>query len=68
MIYETTAFHTVINKGSPETILQEAPYLSRDDLSSYLSQGYYFWDNDLRRAEEWGKEKYGDNFLILNII
>ncbi len=49
----TTGYHTVEDRGNPDYIEMEAPFLcERDD--AWLGHGYYFWDTNITWAHEWG--------------
>lgn len=37
----------------------------KDPHYPFLGEGYYFWDFNLKRAQEWGKKNYGNDYKIL---
>lgn len=58
----------------PEFTEQDAPFLAKNpkDLNidkkyQFLGQGYYFWDYNIRRAHNWGRTHYRDEYMILEL-
>lgn len=51
---ELELFHNCRAEGNKDTL--DVPFLSRKN-HQWLSQGYYFWTDSLRFAENWGKGK-----------
>lgn len=40
---------------------------SNSNKLQFLGEGYYFWDNNLKRAHRWGKTHYDGKYLIMQI-
>jgi hypothetical protein len=66
---ETIGHHTCLNKGGQKYVYDNAPFLAEyddeDKNKPYLGQGYYFWDNNLAMAHEWGKVHCHNEYCIL---
>ncbi len=59
---QTIGYYTVEDRNNPKEILEAGPFFcGRGD--AWLSPGYYFWDNDIRRAHDWGKG-YRKSYVI----
>lgn len=53
----TEIYQTLEDKGNPDQIEAEGPYLcTRPD--AWLGQGYYFWESHLDNAHWWGESCY----------
>lgn len=57
-------YHTCSNRGSRDTILESAPFLSRPQ-KQWLSQGYYFWPESEDLAQIWGRVGYHSQYAII---
>lgn len=64
MSYRTIGYHTVEDRGNIDYIEEHAPFKCKNKWA-WLSDGYYFWENDYERAFEWGENNYSDGFVIL---
>jgi len=58
---KTKGHHTLENRGNAERIKQ--PFLSKykgvdNPHNPFLGEGYYFWDNNMGMAHEWGRVRY----------
>jgi hypothetical protein len=66
---QTIGHHTCLNKGGRKFVYENAPFLSefyeKDADRPYLGQGYYFWDNNLEMAKEWGRSHCHNDYCIL---
>jgi len=66
---KTIGHHTCKKEGSKEKVLKEAPYIAEynyeKDKLQFLGTGYYFWDNNIKMAQFWGKNHYNNNYYIL---
>ena len=64
MKYTTIGYHTVEDRGNPEFIKANAPFkCTRGD--AWLSHGFYFWDEDFKRAKDWGEKAYKKNGYVI---
>lgn len=65
----TIGHHTCSNKGGCTYVSQNAPFISyydeEEEKTPFLGTGYYFWDNDLKRAHWWGRKHYKGEYCIL---
>jgi hypothetical protein len=55
-------FQTVSDKGNPNIVESEGPFLGRKN--PWLGQGYYFWDNLIKRAHWWGDTHCHGQYMI----
>jgi hypothetical protein len=57
------------SKETYHKVLHENKFLetSKNDYD-WLGHGIYFWEQDYRRALDWAKEKYGNNFGVIGAI
>lgn len=63
-----TIGHHVCRKATKAYLLKNAPFRSvfgKKDSASYLGDGFYFWDDNIERAHQWGKEHYKGYYSIL---
>lgn len=58
-------YHTCSNKGTEESILAEAPFLSKEN-GQWLSQGYYFWSDNDHYAKAWGVQSYSGKYAVIS--
>ena len=66
-MHQTHGFHTVRDSGDADWIEANAPFLCKH-RRAWLSAGYYFWEKDEERAEQWGRFAYlnqGEDYVIL---
>jgi len=58
---KTKGHHTLENRGNADRIKQPSlsKYKGEDDPHNpFLGEGYYFWDNNIGMAHEWGRIRY----------
>lgn len=60
---KTKAYHTISDRGNPEQIKSEAPFIGKRE-NPWLSIGYYFWDDDIDQAHKWGRDGYQGKYVI----
>lgn len=65
--------HTCKKDGGSKFVLQNAPFLAKDDKSAkkfqFLGSGFYFWEDDINQAHYWGQVRYGeDNYFIVQFV
>lgn len=51
---------------TPEKI-KESEENKKEPKYQFLGAGFYFWDNNIKRAHRWGRQHYQNNYLILEI-
>lgn len=59
-------FHACELNGDPDHILNVAPFLSEDNDRQWLTQGYYFWIEDVDLAHRWGSKSVKGDYVILH--
>lgn len=64
MNYSTIGHHTVEDRDNIDYIENHAPFKC-SNRRAWLSYGYYFWEQDLERAIEWGKKNYLNGYVII---
>jgi hypothetical protein len=61
--------HACGKEGGHDVVLDKSPFPSKEDKKKgyfpFLSEGFYFWDNNISLAHVWGKAHYQDNYYIL---
>ncbi len=68
-----TIGHHTCQKSTEVYLLTNAPFKSCRSSENdtvcypYLGEGYYFWDNNLKSAEWWGKTHYNNSYSIIKI-
>ena len=60
---KVTIFQTLDDKGNPDDVHRDGPYICRWE-NAWLGHGYYFWEIFLNSAQWWGKSRYKDNYII----
>lgn len=60
-------FHACRQDGGPEHVKANSPFLSEDNRRQWLTQGYYFWVEDIALAEEWGKSSVTGEYAIVRV-
>lgn len=56
--------HHTCSKNNGETyVLENAPFISK--FSDFLSEGYYFWDDNIEMAKVWGYNHYKNDYFII---
>lgn len=63
-----TVGHHVCRKGTKAYLQKNAPFRSvsgKNDSALYLGDGFYFWDDNIERAHQWGKVHYKGDYSIL---
>ncbi|MEJ1369410.1 MAG: hypothetical protein RPU35_14620 [Candidatus Sedimenticola sp. (ex Thyasira tokunagai)] len=60
-----TGFHTCKPGGGASYLLEEGPFLSKDNDRQWLTQGYYFWTDSDYFAHKWGEDGYGGDYAIM---
>lgn len=71
MSFETFAYHSCRDTGDADRIEKDAPYHSakpqgQNSLSqTFLSPGYYFWEEEEDDAHWWGEVHYQPNYVVL---
>lgn len=58
-------FHACRQDGGAEHLKANAPFLSEDNNRQWLTQGYYFWVEDVTLADKWGESSVTGEYAIL---
>lgn len=63
------AFQTISDKGNPEYILKNGPFISthdslNDGVGPWIGEGYYFWEHNISLAHWWGKSHILGDYVI----
>lgn len=63
---ERVIYHTVEDRGNPDYVLQNAPFMGNVESSGnqWLGNGYYFWDSLIIWAHWWGERHYNNKYII----
>ena len=73
MDFETVVYHTCKDTGDIDRIERNAPFRSKwksgsDPLNPpkqpFLSEGFYFWEEDEPSAHWWGKMHYNPEYVV----
>lgn len=67
MKYKTIAYQTVGYRGEDNLnneVKPNAPYMCTK-RNAWLSYGFYFWDQDIERAEQWGRLSYAGKYIVI---
>lgn len=61
--------HTILQQtyrfSPPQYTDAGVPIRTSPESSPFLGQGYYFWDNNIERARNWGRTRCGGLYHIL---
>lgn len=60
-------FHTCRQDGGVEHVKVNAPFLSEDNSRQWLTQGYYFWVQDISLARHWGESSVSGEYAIVKV-
>jgi hypothetical protein len=65
--WETVGQHACSKKGEKDSVLKNAPFLSKvqEGTNPFLGSGYYYWEENLDMAHYWGKTHYKGNYFII---
>lgn len=63
-LFQTTVHHTVRDLDNADYIEDNAPFATTDVNTSYLGSGYYFWDNHIELAHDWGFIHCDNEYVI----
>jgi hypothetical protein len=63
-VFKTIVHQTLSNRENPEYIENNGPFKISDIKTSYLGEGYYFWDNHIELAHWWGTAHCNNNYII----
>lgn len=55
--------HTTENWGNKRALEKDGPVYGTG-ADNYFGPGYYFWDNNLKHAEWWGRKRYNGNYYV----
>ncbi|MDD2582996.1 MAG: hypothetical protein PHR66_13485, partial [Desulfuromonadaceae bacterium] len=59
---KTIGHHTCSKKNGKAFILENAPFLSEYNetgkVLKFLGTGYYFWDDNIEMAHNWGRSHF----------
>lgn len=67
MKYDTIAYQTVEYRGEDNLeneVKLNAPYMCTK-RNAWLSYGFYFWDQDIERAKQWGASSYAGRYIVV---
>jgi hypothetical protein len=64
---KTIGHHTVEDKGNPDFVEKNAPFLS-SGRTAFLGPGYYFWEKDIDLAHWWGRVHYNNKYMICESV
>lgn len=69
MIELNKLYQTVSDRNNPDEVEERGPFPSKyrpEDPHSrpWLGNGYYFWDNLIRRAHWWGEKHCNNSYII----
>ena len=56
----------LITKESTKNVASEV-VKKEEDKFQFLGEGYYFWDDNIKRAHKWGKQHCKGKYLILEL-
>ena len=62
---EIVGYHTCKKTND---VLEKAPFLSGCSDRIWLTQGYYFWTDDIYHAHKWGKSSIEGNYSIVKCL
>lgn len=60
-------FHACRQDGGADHVKANSPFLSEDNSRQWLTQGYYFWVEDIALAEQWGKSSVKGEYAIVRV-
>lgn len=64
----TIAFHGC-KKAVYKRVVQDGKMLNASENSyDWLGHGIYFWEQNLKRAEEWGRRRYGSDAAVVGAV
>ncbi len=67
MTEKKSLYQTLEDRGNPEEIRNNAPFLCRRK-TAWLGKGYYFWDTFIKNAHWWGRTSYREhNYVICRV-
>lgn len=58
-------YHTCEANGGPGIVAEHAPFLSQNNARQWLTQGYYFWIEDIHFAHVWGRQSINGDYAIV---
>ncbi len=58
-------FQTCEDKGLHQDIVQASPFKSEQNKRQWLTQGYYFWIEDIELAHLWGRFAKRNSYVIV---
>src|ERR1035437_8330713 len=67
MEHLTIGYHTVEDREDPQFVEDNAPFKCKSE-NAWVSDGYYFWEKDIKRAHDWGIHACGpQNYIIAKV-
>ena len=61
--------HTCKQDGGKDYVLKNAPFEAKEiqqiNKEQFLGSGYYLWEDDIKQAKYWGKERYNNLYYIV---
>ena len=60
---ETFGYNTLEDRKNPEEVQNNGPFICTR-ANAWLGHGYYFWEQDLERAHDWGRIAYSKSYMI----
>jgi hypothetical protein len=63
----TIGFHGC-SVASRDQLLRDGPVKISENDYDWLGHGFYVWENDLARATNWGKNKFGADGSVIGVV
>ena len=60
-------YQTLDDRDNPDEIEEHGPYECRGG-SSWLGNGYYFWDTHVQLGHKWGKTAYNGSYVVCEAV
>ena len=61
-------FHGCRTETFNSVIYQNKPLKPSENEYDWLGHGIYFWEQNLQRAKEWAKRRYGDDAAVIGAV
>lgn len=64
----TIGFHGCSKKTFDSVIQNQGELKASNNLYDWLGNGIYFWENNLARAWDWAKRRYGEDSAVIGAV
>ena len=64
----TIGFHGCSQETYEKVILYNQPLKASENSYDWLGHGIYFWEQNLQRAKEWSKRRYGKDSAVIGAV